>query len=313
MNSPDSIFITDQEGNFLFVNESASDMLGYTRDEFGGMNVSDISSPDDLETNLMYFKKLIESGELFMELNLLRKDGSIIPTELNAFVLPDARVYGSCRDLTERRKAEDAIRKSENKYHMLVQNNPAVLWKADDRGHTKFISDNILNVYGYSPEEIYLKGDDIWFGRIHPDDLKKVQTAYKALFDKGEKFDVKYRIKRRDGKWIWAQDRANETIREGGVKYAYGVFHDITEQIKSETKLRESQERYRMITEYSNDLITLVSFGINPKYLYISPSYERITGYKPKDLEGKNALDYVHPEDRHKLIFLLKQYLSRKG
>ncbi|OYT27570.1 MAG: hypothetical protein B6U97_01110 [Candidatus Altiarchaeales archaeon ex4484_96] len=313
LNSPDSIFITDQEGNFLFVNESASDMLGYTRDEFGGMNVSDISSPDDLETNLMYFKKLIESGELFMELNLLRKDGSIIPTELNAFVLPDARVYGSCRDLTERRKAEDAIRKSENKYHMLVQNNPAVLWKADDRGHTKFISDNILNVYGYSPEEIYLKGDDIWFGRIHPDDLKKVQTAYKALFDKGEKFDVKYRIKRRDGKWIWAQDRANETIREGGVKYAYGVFHDITEQIKSETKLRESQERYRMITEYSNDLITLVSFGINPKYLYISPSYERITGYKPKDLEGKNALDYVHPEDRHKLIFLLKQYLSRKA
>jgi len=85
-------------------------------------------------------------------------------------------------------------------------------------------------VFGYTPEEIYRKGERLWFGRIHPDDLEKVKKAYKALFEKGEPYEVEYRIGRKDGKWIWLYDRARTTYWNAGRRYADGAFSDIGEK-----------------------------------------------------------------------------------
>ncbi|MGB3479990.1 MAG: PAS domain S-box protein, partial [bacterium] len=82
------------------------------------------------------------------------------------------RIIGeSFAHLIERKRAEEALRESEDKYHSLIVNIPDVVWTSDQNGKTSFISENIEKVYGYTPEEIYQEADRLWFGRIHPDDV----------------------------------------------------------------------------------------------------------------------------------------------
>jgi len=133
------------------------------------------------------------------------------------------------------------LRESEEKYRSLVRNIPDVTWTTDQRGKTVFISPNIQRVYGYTPEEIYEAGERLWLGRIHPDDVERVKEEYGRLFTEGKVFDVEYRIRRRDGEWIWLHDRSVATYEKDGLLYADGVFSDITERKQMEERVRQSE------------------------------------------------------------------------
>jgi len=130
---------------------------------------------------------------------------------------------------------------SEEKYRSLIRNIPDVTWTTDEKGNTVFISPNVQRVYGYTPEEIYEGGDRLWFGRIHPDDIERVKESYELLFTRGKIYDIEYRIRRKDGKWIWIHDRAVSTYEKDGVLYADGVFSEVTERKHMEERLRQSE------------------------------------------------------------------------
>jgi len=77
-------------------------------------------------------------------------------------------------------------------------------------------------------------------------------------------------------------------------------------------ELEKSDEKYRLISENTSDGISITTFDPNPKYTYVSPSTKRLLGYEPKELIGKSGLDYIHPDDKNKILPLLKRYLSLK-
>ncbi len=131
------------------------------------------------------------------------------------------------------------LQDSEEKYRSLITNIPDVTWTTDSEGNTIFISPNIEKIYGYTPDEIYKEGARLWLGRIHPDDNETVKEAYKALFEKGTMFDVEYRIKRKDGEWIWAHHRSTTSYERDGVMYADGIFSNITERKRAEENLEK--------------------------------------------------------------------------
>jgi len=91
------------------------------------------------------------------------------------------------------------------------------------------------------------------------------------------------------------------------------VGKDITEQKETEDKLHETGERCRLITENTSDLISLITFTLNPTYAYTSPSHEKILGYVPEDLIGKPCFDLVHPDDKKKLLSRLRKYIGADG
>ena len=103
-------------------------------------------------------------------------------------------------EIGEREQSEKALRESEEKLHSLVTNIPDVLWTTDCHGKTTFISRNVEKVYGFTPEEVYEATSDVWFGRIHPDDVECVRAAYELLLTSNQMFDVEYCIQRKDGK-----------------------------------------------------------------------------------------------------------------
>ena len=141
-----------------------------------------------------------------------------------------------------RKKAEKALYESEERYRLLIENIPSVTWISSEHGETTFISPNIEWVYGFKAEEIYEKGEELWFKRIHPDDIKQIQKSFIKMFNEGEKFDVEYRIKNKDGEWIWLHDTALRTHEIDNVRYAYGVFSDITERKNAEIALTREKE-----------------------------------------------------------------------
>jgi PAS domain S-box-containing protein len=112
--SADAIFITDQKGNYLYVNPKATEMLGYSAEELTKMSIAQISNKKNLVEDMKAFQKLLEAGKMFFETELLKKDGGTVPVDLNAVVMDNGQIFGSCRDITERRKMEDALKANLN-------------------------------------------------------------------------------------------------------------------------------------------------------------------------------------------------------
>jgi PAS domain S-box-containing protein len=111
----DAIFIVDATGRYLYVNQQATQLLGFSRDELLSMSISDITPEVNQAATRARFQQLLQTGTLRYELLLQCSDGSTIWTELNCRVLADGRVFGSCRDITERKQAE-ALRLANSKF-----------------------------------------------------------------------------------------------------------------------------------------------------------------------------------------------------
>ncbi|MFO7866513.1 MAG: PAS domain S-box protein [Candidatus Aminicenantes bacterium] len=123
-NSADAIFITDQKGNYVYVNRAVSDLLGYSKEEITQMNIRDISPPEEVRANARDFQRLLHGEKVLSELNLIKKDGSIVPVDLHAILLPNGFVYGSCRDITRRKKIEGDLHEKEILLTTVMENLP---------------------------------------------------------------------------------------------------------------------------------------------------------------------------------------------
>ncbi len=162
------------------------------------------------------------------------------------------------QDITERKQAEKVLREREERYRNLVMNIPDVTWTSDFRGNTIFISHAVEKIYGFTPEEICQGGESLWLGRIHPDDVESVKKAYEELFTASKKFDFEYRIQRKDGEWIWLHDRAITSYEKDGLKYADGIFSDVTERKKLE-ELRLENKRLAYVNSVKNEFLSRMS------------------------------------------------------
>jgi PAS domain S-box-containing protein len=100
-----------------------------------------------------------------------------------------------------------------------------------------YISPKVDAILGYTTEEIRASGANLWLGLIHPEDFGRVNQAYRALFDDRVPFNEEYRIRRKDGAWVWVQDRAMSTHEEDGIPYADGFFCDISRRKQAEAEL----------------------------------------------------------------------------
>ena len=91
------------------------------------------------------------------------------------------------------------------------------------------------------------------------------------------------------------------------------VGKDITEQKELNNKMQKTDKRYRLISEKTSDLIAITTFSLNPTYIYASPSHEKIMGYKPEYLIGKQCFDFIHPDDKKELFCLIGKYLNENN
>ncbi len=153
-NSADAIFIADKEGKYLYVNKQAINLLGYSKEEMLKFTIADISPANKVEEYFQIFQRLFAEGSSYSEIELVKKDGSNVPTDLNAVLLPNGLVYGSCRDITKRKRAEEEVRESEERYRSVVQSAKDAIVTANNIGLVTAWNRGAEKIFGYTAMEI---------------------------------------------------------------------------------------------------------------------------------------------------------------
>ncbi len=241
--SDDAVFSTTPEGLIDTWNPGAERMFGYDAAEITGKHFS-VLIPGDRHRGLANFATRLLRGEVIRqyEIDHVRKDRVRFPVTLTLSPVKGEKglvtgVSVIARDVTERKRAEDALRQSEEKYRSIVSNIPDVVWTLDGNFRFAFISGNIERMSGYSVEEIDRHGAEIYLASLHPDDVGKVRDGLRALFDEGRPYDVEIRVRHKNEEWIWVRDRAVDTYEKNGMRYADGLLSDITERKRAEEEI----------------------------------------------------------------------------
>ena len=280
------------DGKVVYINKNGAKLFGGgSPDDFIGKSVIDFISPNDRDFVIKRIQKLEAKegiGATIVEERFIGLDGRELAVEVAAVPVDyqgKSAVQVAFRDITELKLKEEALRESERRYRLVIENVPNVAWITCQNGRNVFISSNVEQVYGYTSNEILSKGSELWFGRIHTDDRAHVQEAFRSLFDHEIQFNVEYRIQRKDGQWIWVHDRANIVEEKAGEYLAYGLFSDITDRKRTEEALRESEERLRAILEANPDPVVMYDTEGHPQYL--NPSFTKVFGWTIDDLRGQ--------------------------
>jgi len=202
--------------------------------------------------------------------------------------------------------AEGLFESSEALYRALVEQVPAVVYidSDDQRPDSLYISPQSERVFGYTPSA-YLAQPELWRDNTHPEDRPVVAETWAAARANGEAFACEYRVRHRDGRWLWVRDEA-VPVRGGSgeIRAWQGVLHDVTARKEAEQALRGAEEKYRALVENMPAVVYLVAPDDDRRTLYVSPQVERALGYPREEwLDQPDIwMELLHPDDREQTL-----------
>lgn len=172
----DAILIIDHNGKYVEVNSRASEMFGYTNDEFMHMNTMSLILPQNADSNVDVMQHLLAGETVYTEDQLRCKDGSIIDVQVSTKMLPDGNIQGIFRDITERKKAEETLSATRERLKIVVQNLPVMLFAFDPEGHITLLQSKGLEALGFKIDsDVSLSFFDL-FGN-HPSTIDIVKSV----------------------------------------------------------------------------------------------------------------------------------------
>ena len=300
---PSPIFTVDENHIITSWNNKAEELTGYTADEIIGKKCT-VFAEEPCNDMCGLFSKDVPKPIVCKECSIRTKDGRKRIISKNADILKDidGNFIGgieSFEDITERKIAEEKLRKSEEKYRHLVENleKEYFFYEHDKNRKINYVSPSIKNILGYTQEEFmehhleYLVDSEVNERVSNFTNLclqGKQQPTYKAeIYDKKGNIHIleisEYPVFDENGKIIGLQ----------------GIGHDITERIKAENKLKQSEKRFKDISLSIGDWIWEIDNNVT--YTFCSEKVENILGYKPEEVVGRSPFSFMPPEIAQKL------------
>ncbi len=300
--SPDAITVTTVEGKIILCNQQAAALHGLQRaDDMIGRSAWDFVAAEDIERASQDLLRLISEGAIRnVEYPLLRADGVRVPVELSASAILDRdgnprALIGVVRDVSERRRADEALRRSEEHFRHLIESAPDLITVIEPSGEIRYQSPSVLRTLGYAPEEVV--GTSIW-QLIHPDDTRGVGDAIaRGLLEASADSTLPhkllvFRARHKDGRWRYLEGSGKVLTEEGR---AYGLINsrDITDRVEAERALEASEQRKAAILETALDAI--ITIDDERKILEFNPAAEAMFGYAAARAIGKPLDDLIVP------------------
>ncbi len=305
-NANDIIYVHDLQGNYISINEAGSRIFGYTKDEVLNLNMAQIAAPSELELMKEQLAKKIagDTSQTVYEVECIRKDGTPITLEVNSNVITkDGKpfaVQGVARDISERKIAEAALRKSESNLAAAQRITHLGSWELtinnvnNAADNTLTWSEEVYRIFGFEPYGIEVT-TALVYDSVHKDDLEKVSEAFTRAAVDDVLLDVEARVFTPAGEERLVRAQA-ETIRnEDGLPTAMvGTIQDVTTTRKAERALRRSEAQFRDLFENANDLI--YTHDLEGNFTSLNRAGEIITGYTRKEALKRNISKVVAPE-----------------
>ncbi|HAJ33259.1 MAG TPA: hypothetical protein DCK79_07775 [Candidatus Atribacteria bacterium] len=236
----DTVWVINSEGKFADVNKVAAKLLGYSREELLSMGPKDIDPHLSAEAIKTLIQQMPDDEVQTFETKHKTKEGKIIPVEISSSLVTyqgKRHILSIARDITQRKKAEESLRKSQQEFANLFQSNPEATLYMDKEGDILNINTKFTEIFGYTLEEI--KGTRIDSGLIQPPDKinECKELARKAI--KGEHISIESIRKKKDGTLFPVYLSASPLYIEGKYQGAIGIYQDISERKKMEEKIEK--------------------------------------------------------------------------
>jgi|GEM_PF-1342280 len=231
------------------------------------------------------------------EYRIVRPDGSFAWIRARIFPLRNDqgevyRIVGIDEDVTERKLAELELQKKEELYRLLTENSTDLISKRTLDGVFTYVSPVCKSMLGYSQDEMVGRSA---FEFVHPDDLASAKENCDALLKSGQTHTLSFRIRRKDGRYIWIEAKGKSLIDSAGDPIELIVVsRDITDRKLADEALRASEEKYRAMMENMRDIV--YSISLDGTVTFITPNIDAL-GYAMGDVIGHNLSEFVHPDD----------------
>jgi diguanylate cyclase (GGDEF)-like protein/PAS domain S-box-containing protein len=315
--APIGVAMVTLEGQYLQVNGSLCEILGYSEEELQALTWQEITHPDDLATSSDYARRILagEFPSYHLEKRFLHADGHTVWASLSVSLVRDSEgeplyFVSQIQDVTERKRAESALRESEQRFRGSFERAATGMALVGTDGRFLRVNRSLCEILGYPEKDLLGKT----FQEItHPDDLEvDVEHLRRLLAGEIRTYQTEKRYLHQDGHVVWAllsvsvvHDEEDEPL------YFVSQIQDVTERKKVERVIIESEERFRSLVQNSSDIITILDADGTVRY--VSPAVERVMGFEPEEQVGTNAFGSVHPDDRNRALDTFAEVLKRPG
>jgi PAS domain S-box-containing protein len=292
-----AILMLDPEGRVTSWNEGTERINGYTAEEIVGKHVSVFYTQEDVDSGHAEeeLRVAAEEGRYVEEGVRIRKDGSKFWANVLTTALRDEegnlRGFSKIvRDISERKKAEQALATSEQRFRALVQNSSDVITVIDAEGTIRYVSPAVERIMGYRPRE--LVGKSVYY-YVRPDNLQEAQKMFAELWSRpGVHPPFEFEVPHKDGSWRYSEFLVNNLLDDPSVRGVVVNQRDITERKEAEDKLRESEELYRNVVEQAAENIFLVDVGTK-HIIQANAALQHSLGYSIEELRQLTLYDIV--------------------
>ncbi len=314
--STDFIVYCDSDSKISYLNTAGLVFSGLTEQNYKGRNLFEFIPQEYHQVLQQHFKVRLDelfSGPRYSELELINLKGITIPVEVVSNpILYNGKLTGFIsvgRDISSRKKANDALKESELRFKYLADTAPVLIWMSGQDTLCNYFNKPWLDFTGRTLEQEMGNG---WVEGVHPDDMQHCLDTYLGSFTKRQNLEMEYRLLRADGEYRWLLDNGIPRFTPEGEFLGYiGSCWDITERKQMMMALSESENKYRELVENSPDAIAILAEG---EIVFInSEGVSLMRAASSDDIIGKSFLDFVHPEYQAKVLDWMEKTQTEMG
>ncbi len=288
----DAIFINDDKGRLLDMNEMACKLSGYSKKQLVEMNISDLFSNEELAAQPIRLKELLDGQRTEAERNLRRANGNSIPIEVTAQMFKDGRVMAIIRNISERKNTEEALKRSEEKYRSLVEQQADAITIFNSRGKILDVNSSATLMLQYTREEMQ---NMTLMNILSEDDVNNNPVSFTTL-EKGIATITQRKMRRKDGNLVETELNAKHL----GDGLFIASARDLSERINVQHQLEKEKELSDSIINSLPGAFYL--FKKDGRYLRWNKQLELITGYSAEEISRLSPLDFFSNEEVHLVV-----------